>query len=98
MREVDPGVVDQYVQAVQVGVGLVDHPPDGLGVGQVGLDHGVAVARQPGQHLAGQAGRPTVMHRHPVALPGERFGHRAADAPRRPSHQYRSLRHDAPRA
>ena len=108
MRDVDPGVVDQHVQAAEVRVGLADHLPDCLGVGQVGLDDRVAVARQPGQHLAGphlagQPGqprrpRPAVMHRHPVALPGERLGHRPADAPRRPRHQYRSLRQELPQA
>jgi hypothetical protein len=36
MRKVDAGVVDQHVQAAEVRVGLVDHLPDGLGVGQVG--------------------------------------------------------------
>ena len=96
MREVDAGVVDQHVQAAEVRVGLVGHPPDGLGVGQVGLDDRVPVTRQSGQHLAGQPGRPAVMHRHPVALPGERLRDRSADAPRRPRHQYRSLRHHAP--
>ncbi len=71
-------------------MGLIDHPADGLGVGQVGLDDGVAVARQRAQHLAGQPGRPAMVHRHPVAEPGERDRHRPADAPGRPRHQDRS--------
>jgi hypothetical protein len=77
-------------------VGLIDHLPDGLGVSQVGPDDRVTVTRQPGQYLGRQAGRPAVVHRHPVALPGERLGHRTADTPRSSRHQYRSLRHRAP--
>src|SRR5438045_3975176 len=37
MRKVDAGVVDHHVQAAEVRVDLVDHLPDGLGVGQVGI-------------------------------------------------------------
>jgi hypothetical protein len=81
---VDPGVVDQDVQPTEIGRGLVDHLLDGRGVGQVGAHHRVAVARQPGQHLLRERGRVAVVHRHPVALLGERLRYRAADAPGRP--------------
>jgi hypothetical protein len=64
---VDPGVVDQHVQAAEVRMSLVDHLPDGVGVGQVGLDDRMAAARQPGQDLAGQLSRPAMVHRHPVS-------------------------------
>jgi hypothetical protein len=56
MPQVDPGVVDQHIQPAQVAGGLVDHPPDRPGVGQVGSHHGVARAGQPVRHLGGQRG------------------------------------------
>src|SRR5580693_9428476 len=87
---VDPGVVDQDVQPAQVGSGLVHHLPDGGGIGQVRADDRVPLAGQAGQHLEGQRGRIAVMHRHPVALAGERLRHRPADAPRRPGDQDRA--------
>jgi hypothetical protein len=37
VRDVNPGVVDQHVQAAQVRVRPVDHPSHGPGIGQVGL-------------------------------------------------------------
>ena len=89
MAVIDPGVVDQHIQAAQVGGGLVHHLLDGLGVGQVAADDGMTVARQSGQHLAREPGRIPVMHRHPVALPRERLRDRPADAPGRPGDQDR---------
>jgi hypothetical protein len=85
--EVDPGVVHQHVQPAEVRGGLVDHPPDGLGVGQVGLDDRVAAARQPVPHFLGEPGRIAVVHRHPVAELREGLRDRPADAPGRPRHQ-----------
>jgi hypothetical protein len=79
--QVDPGVVHQHIQAAEVSGGRVDHPPDGLGVRQVGLDDGVAAARQPGPYVLGQSGRIAVVHRDPVAELGECLRDRPADAP-----------------
>jgi hypothetical protein len=86
---IDPGVVHQHIQAAQVGDGLVHQLPDGLGVGQVAADDGVTAARQSGQHLPRESCRSQVMHRHPVALPGERQRDRPADTAGRPGDQDR---------
>ena len=87
--EVDPGVVHHHVEAAQAGHGRLDHQPDGVGVGQVGADDRVAVTGQPGQDLLRQRRGVTVMHRHPVALPGERLRHRPANAPGGPGDEDR---------
>jgi predicted NBD/HSP70 family sugar kinase len=87
---VDPCVVDQDVQTAQRVRGPVHHRPHGAGVGQVGADNHVAGAGQAGQHLLREPGRVAMMHRHPVALAGERLRHRPADAAGSPRHQDRA--------
>jgi hypothetical protein len=94
--EVDPGVVHQHVQPAEVRSGLVNHPPDRAGVGQVGLHDRVTAARQPGPHFLGEPSRVAVVHRHPVTELRESLRDRPADAPGRARHQYRSLRQDSP--
>ena len=84
----DAGVVDQDVQAPEAVRGGVHHHPDGVGVGEVGSDHHVAIARQSGRDLLGAGPVGAEVHGHPLARRREGARDRGADPPRRARHQH----------
>ena len=68
MRDEDPRVVHEDVEAAE-GLGrAVDHAPHRLRVGQVGADDRVAGARQGGGHRLRLVGTPPEVDRDAVAL------------------------------
>ncbi len=89
----DPGVVDQHVDAPERGRGLLDHAPRVGGIGDVGLDDGVALSRQFGTDPFGQVGGAAVMDRDAVAGGGEGHRDRPSDPARRAGNEDCSLTH-----
>ena len=75
----DAGVVDQHVDASEPAGRGVDHRLRGVGVGEVGADDDVAVARQRVRHLLGPCGVGAVVHGDAVAAPRERLRDGGAD-------------------
>ncbi len=84
------GVVDEHVEAAELGFGAPDQVGGRIGVGDVALQQRVTLARQRRERCAGARRVAVVMHADARALAGALDCGRAADAARRAGDQDRS--------